>query len=208
MRNANNYPDLAGDSAPFSADVRAYLFGDLARIKTDIASIDSRINEAISEDNHRTDQVVRDVYERLSKEIRSISEHYAALASQVASTTNITSQQATQFTELQRRLSDLQVAIGVVDGLEGRLSTQFAERLDSLARSLDVLVDNKMLRQQNQDNNEIPRQTLRDLPGKVSALDQRITALEKRMWLIQIIGALISGILASFGKEIIGKLFH
>lgn len=207
MRNANNYSELSG--APISADVQAYLFSDLVRIKSDVASVESRISESVAETNQRTDNLVQTIYDRIGEEIRALSTQYRELLSAVSSSTTLTKQQAELILECRKRIDELSVAVAVLDTIEGRFAslearfnTKIMERVENLTREVDLVIQNKMLSQQNQDNNEIPRSTLRDLPGKVTKLDERLAALERRMWLLQIVGGVLAGGVASFGKEL------
>jgi hypothetical protein len=74
-------------------------------------------------------------------------------------------------------------------------------------KSIEMLIDNKILKQQNVDNAELPRVVLQEVPNKVSDMDKRLVTLERRMWLINLIGVVLMGLLASFGRELAQMIF-
>lgn len=206
MRNANNYGEATGDSA-LSADVRAILFRDMDRLKSDMSDIDSRLSEALAESNSRTDIISRDIYDRIGSELRQLTSQYNALSTQLTATSTITTAHGSAIADMRNKISEIEVALAVSDGMENRVTARFSEQIDSLSRLVDSSVENRMLRQQNQDNLDLPRATLKDIPSKVSDIDKRLIQLERRMWLIQILGTLVSALALSFGKELFLAVF-
>lgn len=206
MRNANNYGEATGDSA-LSADVRAVLFRDLDRLKSDLDDIDHRLSEVTGEVSLRTEGIAQGIYDRLGAELRQLVLQYNSLSTQLTKTSTITTAHGVTIIDMRKRLDDMGIALAVFEGLENRVNARLDEQLSNLSRGIDSMVENRMLRQQNQDNTDLPRATLKDLPTKVSDLDKRLNLLEKRMWLIQIVGTLISALALSFGKEVILAIF-
>lgn len=206
MRNANNYGEATGDSA-LSAEVRSLLFRDLDRLKSDMDDIDNRLNAVTAAVNLRTDGIAQDIYDRLGAELRQVVTQYNSLSTQLTQTTTSTSAHGATIIDMRRSIEEMVIAVAVLEGLETRVNARVDEKLSHLSNGVDAMVENRMLRQQNQDNTDLPRATLKDLPTKVGDLDKRMGQLEKRMWLIQIVGTLISALALSFGKEVILAIF-
>lgn len=204
--NAEDYRDASG-LIPVSADVRAYMFNDLSRIKDDIATIDSRINEAVREANARTETALQQIRIHFEDEIRRLSDLYADVANKLASAVTITANNAEAITELRGLVSSLKTSVNQLSGLDDKINTTMNAKISDMFKSIEMLIDNKILKQQNVDNAELPRVVLQEVPNKVSDMDKRLVTLERRMWLINLIGVVLMGLLASFGRELAQMIF-
>ena len=204
--NAEDYRDASG-LIPVSADVRAYMFNDLSRIKDDIATIDSRINEAVREANARTETALQQIRIHFEDEIRRLSDLYADVANKLASAVTITANNAEAITELRGLVASLKTSVNQLSGLDDKINSTMNAKISDMFKSIEMLIDNKILKQQNVDNAELPRVVLQEVPNKVSDMDKRLVTLERRMWLINLIGVVLMGLLASFGKELAQMIF-
>lgn len=204
--NANDYREAANIS-PVDPDIRAYMFQDLSRIKDDIATIDSRINDAVREANDRTEHALQQIRTHFEEEIRRLSNMYSAVAEKLSAAVTITSANAEGISELRSLVSSLKDSIARLDGIDGRVDTIIQAKVADTFKNIEYLIDNKIMKQQNLENAELPRNELRSVPTKVSDIDKRLITLERKMWLINLIGILIMGIIASFGKEFAQFLF-
>lgn len=204
--NAEDYRDASG-LIPVSADVRAYMFNDLSRIKDDIATIDSRINEAVRDANARTETALQQIRIHFEDEIRRLSDLYADVANKLASAVTITANNAEAITELRGLVSSLKTSVNQLSGLDDKINTTMNAKISDMFKSIEMLIDNKILKQQNVDNAELPRVVLQEVPNKVSDMDKRLVTLERRMWLINLIGVVLMGLLASFGRELAQMIF-
>jgi archaellum component FlaC len=204
--NAEDYRDASG-LIPVSADVRAYMFNDLSRIKDDIATIDSRINEAVREANARTETALQQIRIHFEDEIRRLSDLYADVANKLASAVTITANNAEAITELRGLVASLKTSVNQLSGLDDKINSTMNAKISDMFKSIEMLIDNKILKQQNVDNAELPRVVLQEVPNKVSDMDKRLVTLERRMWLINLIGVVLMGLLASFGRELAQMIF-
>lgn len=204
--NAEDYRDASG-LIPVSADVRAYMFNDLSRIKDDIATIDSRINEAVRDANARTETALQQIRIHFEDEIRRLSDLYADVANKLASAVTITANNAEAITELRGLVASLKTSVNQLSGLDDKINTTMNAKISDMFKSIEMLIDNKILKQQNVDNAELPRVVLQEVPNKVSDMDKRLVTLERRMWLINLIGVVLMGLLASFGRELAQMIF-
>lgn len=204
--NAKDYRE-ATNVSPVDPDIRAYMFQDLSRIKDDIATIDSRINEAVREANDRTEYALQQIRSHFEEEIRRLSNMYSVVAEKLSAAATITAANAEGISELRSLVASLKDSITRLEGIDGRVDTIIQAKVADTFKSIEYLIDNKIMKQQNTDNADLPRNELRAVPTKVSDIDKRLIALERKMWLINLIGLLIMGVLASFGKEIAQLLF-